>query len=252
MSSRFNSYFTALLVCALFLSFPATSMAGKLDDMLTHARNCGVSSEAVEQIQGLASGGSAEAEASAVLSPLLNACVEQLPTTPLETKLSEGVAKRVPPRVIAGALEKKLAGFRFAREVLLTTTGSLDATALEIVGNGVGKGVPRSDFEEFASDFGKQKPEVFLTGLTMVSLQGQAGYDFGLTRKILKKGVESGNLTPDWQYLVRVVLTARKQGIADAAVAAAAVAVLEKGGHVSSILPELGFTGRDLGASDTK
>jgi len=252
MNSRSSLYIATLVVFAVSLSFLPASAAGKLEDMAAHALNCGVSSESVEQIRGLSSAGASEDAAVAVLSPLLNACVDQLPVSPLEIRLSEGVTKRVPLPAISVALEKQLASFRLAREILLTTTGSLNESALEVVGNGVGKGVVRSDFEAFATEFGKQPVEVFLTGLTMVSLQGQIDYDYALTQRILEKGIQAETLSPDWQYFVRVVLAARKHGIEDRIIADAAVDVLDKGEPVSSVLPELGFTDRDLAGGISK
>lgn len=251
MNRRYSTYLSAPLAVALVLSFSLVFAGGSLDDIAQRSLNCGVSSETVEQVDDLASSGAVSNDvAASLLSPLLSACVEQLPVAPLEAKLSEGMTKRVPYPIIALALKKSLDGYRFGRELLLTTTGTLDPKALKVVGEGIDRNVPKTDFETYAVTYGKQSPDAFLTGLDMVSLQGQAEYDFSLTSRILERGFASGNLTHDWHYFVRIILTARKRGIGDAAIADAAIAVLDKGGPVSDVLPELGFTGRDLGGDE--
>ncbi|QJB57006.1 hypothetical protein [Pseudodesulfovibrio sp. zrk46] len=247
MNSTFKPFLFSLCVSiTLLISLPC--LAGELDEMAARARNCGVSEAAVSQAESLSASTSPDAAAS-VLSPLLNCCVDQLPITPLETKLAEGVAKRVPPAVIARALQKQLDSYRFARELLLTTAGTSDGVALEIVGNGVAEGVARSSFSDFVATYRDRPGPLFEAGLTMVSLQGQAGFDYALTRRILDRGFASGSLTTEWKYFVRVILEARKHSIEDQAVTDAAVAVLDEGGPVSDVLPALGFTGRNLGGA---
>ncbi len=86
----------------------------------------------------------------------------------------------------------------------------------------------------------------FLTGLAMISYQGQAGFDSALTRKILAQAAESGGIAPEWRYFVRIILAARRRGVEDAAIAKAAVVSLREGKSVTDVMTRLGFTGRSL------
>lgn len=241
--SRKSKFLSAVLLACATLLAALPCFGGELEDVTMRARNCGVSEVALDQAKGLPSDA-----AVSVISPLLAACVDRLPLAPLETKLAEGIAKRVPVPMITRVLDRQLNSYRFARELLLTTVGTTDVAALKTVGDGVVEGVSRSDFTDFATSFGDRPDELFQAGLTMVSLQGQAGFDYDLTRRILDQGFAKGTLTPEWKYFVRIILAARKHSIDDRIVADAAVAVLDEGGPVSDVLPTLGFTGRDLGS----
>lgn len=250
MNRRYSAYLVTSLVIIVLLA-PVVARGGSgFDSVAERALNCGVSPESVAQARKFSGDSVPDNEAVALLAPLLAACVEQLPVGPLEDKLAEGVAKNVASQFIVRALEKRLDGYRFARELLLTTTGRLDQKIIVIVGEGLDNGVPSANFEAYASTYGKQPSDAFHTGITMVSLQGQAGFDFGLTNTIVAQGFESGTLSSDWRFFVRVILAARERGIADAAIAQAATAVLVDGGPVSSVMPQLGFTGRDLGGDE--
>lgn len=188
-----------------------------------------------------------DGQGASLVSPLLDACVEQLPVSPLADKLAEGLTKRVSPVFISRALNKRLESYRFARALLMTRKGSLDADALAVIGAGVDEGVSREDFEVYVSEFSIVPNEQFLTGLNIVSLNGQVGFSPELSRRIIRYGLSNESLGADWAYFVRIILTARKRGVDDETIAAAAVDVLSDGGIVSDVIEKLGFTGRDLG-----
>lgn len=233
-----------IFAAAMLLGVVSVAGAGSFDGMSERAEKCGVSSESIELVR--------KAEASrreGLLAPLLAACVEQLPLEPLQDKLAEGMAKRVPLPLVVRALERRLASYEQARELLLTTVGALDPAALAIVGEGMDKGVPAEDFEIFAKEFGSLPSGMFVTGVAMVSLQGQAGFNIDLTLRIVREGAEDGTLSPDWRYFIRTILAARGHGVGDEAVAEGAVAVLRQGGAVANVAEVLGFTDRDLEGS---
>lgn len=227
----------------LLLLWTAAPAGALFSDMANRAGKCGVSEEAVELARSLSE---SDGKASAVLSPLLDACIEQFPLESFEKKLAEGVAKSVPAAVIARVLNKKLASYSFGRELLLTSVGSLDPETLETVAQGVERGVSRKLFQQYAESFASLPPAQFRVGLEMISLQTQAGFDPELTMAILKQGQSTQSLSAGWRHFVRVILFARQKGVDDKTVANGAIRVLAKEGSVSDVLPELGFTGRNL------
>lgn len=249
--NRFYSAYLTVALWAVCLLMPSLALAGMgLAEFAERAKTCGVSSDAVAQVQSLVTNDrTTEEQAVSLLVPLLAACVEQLPLESLEDKLAEGVTKQVPSQFIVGALEQRLDGYRFARELLLTTLGVSTPETLAVVGEGVVKDVPKVDFDDYVSTYAHKPAEQFQVGLVMVSLQGQAGFAYDLTKQILAQGYESESLSSGWEYFVRVVLAARKQGIADKTIADAAITVLADDGLVSEVMTELGFTGRDLGGA---
>ena len=241
--------FFLLFACAV-LAGPALA-DGSFPDVAGRAVKCGVFAGTVDDLRSRVAGGSLTGgQAAGLLSPLLDACADQLPLAPFEDKLAEGLTKRVPPGRIVSVLEKWLTQYRFARNLLLTGRGSLSPEALLLLGEGLTKGVPERDFEMYMKDFGGQPDASFLTGLAMTSYQGQAGFDASLTRRILAQGGEDGGITPEWRYFVRIILSARRRGLDDQAIAAAAVAALRDGESVNSVVTRLGFTGRSLTGGD--
>lgn len=234
---------------ALLLGWASIVSAGDgLESVRQGAVTCGVSAESVDRIETLRSSGKATDEmAESLLSPLLAACVEQLPLAPLQDKLAEGTAKHVPPPFIVRALNKLLGEYRFARQLLMTTRGSASPEALSTIGEGLDKGVPREDFETYVHQYSELSEEVFTTGVTMISLQGQADFSYALSKRIIDRGVQTGELSSGWKYFVRIILAARKRGMTDERIADAAVAVMDAGGSVSDVMNELGFTSRYLG-----
>jgi len=248
MNSRYSAHLLVIVVTAFFLLGASPGLTGdNFGELVNHSLKCGVSADSVEQVKSLVSDSLVtEDQAVSLLSPLLKACVEQLPLFPFEDKLAEGISKRVVPLSIVRVLDKRLEAYRFARELLLTSSGRLDQDALVVIGESVEKGVSKNDFESYAMAFEDQSPEIFSTGVTMVALQGQVGFDYALTRTILEHGVKRGVLSTDWRYFVRIILAARKQDVSDKAIANAAVSVILADGAISDVMPELGFTERSL------
>ena len=237
--------FFLLFACAV-LAGPALA-DGSFPDVAGRAVKCGVFAGTVDDLRSRVAAGSLTGDqAVALLTPLLDACVDQLPMAPFEDKLAEGLTKRVQPERIVPVLERWLAQYRFARELLLTRRGSLSAEALLLLGEGLTKGVLEKDFEIYMMEFGDQPDASFLTGLAMTSYQGQAGFDASLTRRILAQGAESGGIGPKWRYFVRIILAARRRGLDDQAIAEAAVAALREGESINNVVTRLGFTGRSL------
>ena len=236
-----------LLLACVLLAGTGLAAEGSFPDVADRARNCGVFVGTVDDLHSRVAAGSLTGEqAAALLTPLLDACVDQLPMAPFEDKLAEGLTKRVPPERIVPVLERWIAQYRFARELLLTRRGAMSAEALLLLGEGLTKGVDEKDFEIYMTEFGGQPDASFLTGLAMTSYHGQAGFDASLTRLILAQGAESGGIGPEWRYFVRIILAARRRGVDDQAIAEAAVAALREGESVSSVVTRLGFTGRSL------
>lgn len=243
MNSRCK-YFPSVLILLVLLFCAAGPAGARFADLANRATNCGVSEGAVSLARKVSD---SDGGSSAVLGPLLDACVEQFPIKAFENKLAEGVAKHVPSAVIARALNTKLAAYRFGRELLLTSVGKLDAAALEAVAQGVERGVPMALYEKYARIFAGKPSDMFQTGLDMLSLQTQVDFPPDLTMAIVGRGVRAETLTSGWRHFVRVIILARKAGLEDNAISDAAIKVLGEEGEVSDVLPELGFTGRDLG-----
>jgi hypothetical protein len=248
MNKRYSLHTLALLL-ALCLSFPArpAGAGNGFSSLADRARECGVYSETVDRVRSsVASGDLSEADGASLLDPLIKACDLKLPLAPLEDKLEEGLSKRVRPALIVRALQTRIADYLFVAELLPGPREKIDPRVLVALGEGVSKGTPREDVKSYVAEFSGQPSGPFLTGAEMVSLLGQARFDYALTRSMLKAGFETGSLTPEWRYFIRLVLIARQRGLKDPDIAGGAAAVLADGGTLGDVSIRLGFTSRSL------
>ena len=238
---------TLLILLVFWLAGTVPALAGPFADLAKEARTCGVHPETVDRLASEVDAGAlTEADGAALIEPLLAACRRQFPTRPFEEKLEEGLTKRVQPLRITAALQHKLEEYAFARTLLAGRPQDGVGAVLTVVGEGLSRGAPRHDFEAYVADFSDLPAERFLTGADMTSLLGQVGFDYALTRSILKAGFESRALTSNWRPPLQIVLVACKRDMSDATTAAAAVHVLSVGGPLNDVAARLGFTTRDM------
>jgi hypothetical protein len=249
MNKRYSLHTLALLLvlCLSFLAHPAGAGDASLSSLADRARECGVFPETVDRVRSsVASGDLSEADGASLLEPLIEACDLKLPLAPLEDKLEEGLSKRVRPPLIVRALQTRIQDYLFVAKLLPGPADEVDPRVLVALGEGVSKGAPREDVKAYIADFSGQPHDAFLTGAEMVSLLGQAHFDYALTRSVLKAGFEAGSLTPEWRYFIRLVLIARQRGLKDREIAEGAAAVLADGGTLGDVSIRLGFTSRSL------
>jgi hypothetical protein len=174
------------------------------------------------------------------------ACAEGFPLKPFEDKLTEGLAKGVPPARISEALDRKLDAYRHGAAMLRDCGVTPTPEVLVPLGEGLFGKVPYASLHDCVCTFAAREPDQFLVGLEMTVLLSRAGFDYALTRSLLDAGFQVHALTDPWRYFVRVVLVARGRGLTDRTVAEAARGVLLAGGLPSDVSSRLGFTDRDL------
>ncbi|WP_419785084.1 hypothetical protein [Pseudodesulfovibrio sp.] len=217
-------------------------------------RQCGVSGTLLDDLAARVTRGEVDqAVVEKLLVPLLEVCADKLPTSPLEDKLAEGLAKSVPPERIVPVLSRRAVLLVVARNLLLKERGEASKNAVSLLGEGLDSGVPKTDFLSYLKEFGKQPEADFLIGLAMVSYQGQVGFPVDLTLDIIRQGGAGKSLSEGWRYLVRIIIAARSRGVDDPTVARAAREALRNGEPVTGVVTRLGFTGRSLsGVSDNQ
>lgn len=248
MHRRFRFTFLAATVLVCLLTAGGVFAADiSYPDAVERAGKCAVSDDTVGLVaKSVESGALTESDASGLLSPLLEACAEKMPLSQFEDKLAEGLAKHVAPLRIRGVLERKLKSYRFVKGLLPEQGGENHGELLAVLGEGAASGVPHADIESYVNKFQGQSDGPFLTGAHMVSLLGQFGFDYALTRSMLETAFAAGGPSAEWRYFIRVVLIARQRGLSDGDVASAARRVLGANGSLADISARLGFTVRNL------
>ena len=239
--------FLLAALCCLVAAATAVEAGTPFQDSVDYARKCGVSSDAISLVAtGVVGREISEADGEALLQPLLTACSESLPLASFEDKLAEGLAKHVPPARIVYALERRLDDYLFVRNLLSSRFDKVPPELLDVMAEGVSQGTPRADLASYLTDFSDRAPAPFLTGAHMICLLGQSGFDYGLSRSMLKIAFADGGPAPEWRFFIRTVLVARKRGLADVEIADAARRVLKDGGSLNDVSSRLGFTSRSL------
>ena len=250
MNRHYNLLHTLVLLLALCFSFqaqPAGAGQESFSSVTARARACGVSAETLDRVGSeVDSSALSESDGASLLLPVIEACDLKLPLAPFEDKLAEGLFKHVAPPLIVRALQTRVEDYVFVRSLLPGPQDKIDPRLIMAMGEGVSRGTPRADIAAFAAEFSKQPAESFLIGAEMVSLLGQARFDYALTRTLLEAGFAEKALTPEWRFFIRLVLNARQRGLTDKAVAEAAAGVLAERGGLNDVYARLGLTARSL------
>lgn len=173
---------------------------------------------------------------------------ENLPIEPFTGKIEEGLTKQVPLNTIAAALTYKLEDYRFVRGVLRRKTGEQEINPPDlsrIVGS-LDSGITREELTQFVLEASGQDIPMLARAIEILALLKQVRFNESLTREILFTGLRKNSLTQSWDYLTRVVVTAKKRHIPDDEIARAAQEALEASRPFGDFMATLGFTSRDL------
>ena len=173
---------------------------------------------------------------------------ENLPIDPFMGKIEEGLAKQVPLNTIAAVLDQKLDDYRFVRRVLTVKTREQEISHPDLsrmVGSLDG-GITREELERFIQEASRQDLSMLARATEILALLKQVQFNESLTREILFIGLRNNSLTQSWDYLARVVATAKRRQIPDDEIARAARQALEANRPFGEFMAALGFTPRDL------
>jgi len=80
----------------------------------------------------------------------------------------------------------------------------------------------------------------------ILAMLRQVRFNQSLAQEILFTGLRNKSLTQSWDYLARVVATAKRRRIPDVEIAIAAQEALETNRPFGDFMASLGFTPRDL------
>lgn len=237
MARRFSILLIAFLGAAAWLPGPVDALASALDATLRQAQDDG-------RLTAL--------DAQAIEAAIDQARSRGLPPAPFEAKAEEGLAKRVAGRAISQALETMRSDYEFARDAL--ARGGLEASPDDVVmaGDSLRLGLTRQELDSMAAFEPPVSPAELATAARTRAGLNAVAFPARLSDAILRRGLASGSLSAQWTQLFRVVQRTREAGMADAAVADAAMRTLADGGGPDELLQELGLTGRDIRRSPGK
>lgn len=173
---------------------------------------------------------------------------ENLPIGPFMGKIEEGLAKQIPLDTIAAVLTQKLDDYRFVRKLLSTKTGHQEISHQDLsrMVDSLDGGIARDELARFLLEAPGQDPSMLARASEILALLKQIRFNQTLTQEILFTGLENNSLGQSWDYLARVVATAKGRQISDDEIARAAQEALQAKRPFKDFMANLGFTPRDL------
>ena len=244
-------FLAAFLVVALVsLSYGQGQPGGQsVMDSVQAARTAGLSETTLNRLLLLAVDHRLEDNGVVLLVNILQTVqTENLSIDPFMGKIEEGLAKQVPVDAIAAVLTLKLDDYRFVREVLLKKTEKQAITSHDLsrMVNSLDSGITREELAQFIQEASGENLSMLARATEILAPLKQLQFNESLTREILFTGLRNNSLTQSWDYLARVVATAKKRQISDDEIAKAAIQALEAGRPLGDFMSSLGFTPRDL------
>jgi hypothetical protein len=179
---------------------------------------------------------------------LETAQTEDLPIEPFMGKIEEGLAKQVPLNTIAAVLGQKLDDFRFVRIVLTKKAEEqgISHHDLSRMVSSLDAGISREELDRFILGAPGQDLSMLARASEILAMLKQVRFNQSLAQEILFTGLRHKSLTQSWDYLARVVVTAKRRRIPDVEIAIAAQEALEANRPFGDFMASLGFTPRDL------
>ena len=247
----FTLFFAAFLVVASVSLFYGQGQPGdsSVTASVRAARNAGVSETALNRLLILAVDHRLEDDGVVRLVNFLQTVqTENLPIDPFMGKIEEGLAKQIPLNTIAAVLAQRLDDYRFVRRVLMRKTGEQKITPHDLsrMVSSLDAGITREELARFIQEASGQDLSMLARATEILALLKQVRFNESLTWEILFTGLRNNSLTQSWDYLARVVATAKRRQIPDDEIARAARQALEANRPFGDFMAALGFTPRDL------
>lgn len=249
--NNFTLFFAAFLVAAsVSLSYGQGQPGDQsVTASVRAARKAGVSEIALNRLLILAVDHRLEDDGVVLLVNFLQTVqTEDFPVDPFMGKIEEGLAKQIPLNTIAVVLGQKLDDYRFVIKVLKRKTGEQEISHQDLsrmVGSLDG-GITREEFARFVLEASGQDLSMLARATEILALLKQVQFNESLTEEILFTGLSKNSLSQSWDYLARVVVTAKRRQIPDDEIARAAREALEANRPFKDFMTTLGFTPRDL------
>jgi hypothetical protein len=190
-------------------------------------------------------------DVNSFLTTLRLARTNDLAVEPFLSKLEEGLAKGIPPKSIAIALEQKIDDYRFVQDLVrrkgpAKAHEALPAEDLTVLVDSLSAGVSRQELERFLETAPPAPSAMLAVAVDNLALLKQTDLNADLINRMLMTGLRLKGFTPSWRYLAKVVVAARAKGISGEQIAEATVAALEGKRDLRELMSALGFTSRDL------
>jgi len=222
---------------------------GGLMEGVERAEAAGLSShETVEILSRSAQASLSPEETKRLLEPVARVAEEGLPTGPFTDKIMEGLAKKVPPNLIVSVLDKKLAAYRAAKEVIGkgTPEGTENKGTLVSVALAMERGVSKGAVGRLLETAGGGDPNVLSHSVQALADLETMGFPEAEGLRIVEAGVRAGYMKSGHTAFVEVAAKGSQEGRSPSEIADDMEWGLKRGRPLSDISMDL-QTGKGRG-----
>ncbi|NLI82076.1 MAG: hypothetical protein GX443_10385 [Deltaproteobacteria bacterium] len=248
---------TLLFVLLGWMAVPRVhGVEADLSGAVRQAQDAGVPAPALNRLLAMSyEHGLKPGEVEGLLRAVIEAQKDGFPVQPFLNKIEEGLAKRVAPSRIMEVLEKKGEDYRFTRSLLEDRTrrrGRREApppveTQIRLA-ELLNAGLVREEIRQVVDDFPLVPLPVMIRGVELLATLKQMRFDPTLAGQIVNAGLNRGYFTEEQQDFGRILALAKRRGLSDEELAAAAFAVIENNAPASRLASVLGVSVSELGS----
>jgi uncharacterized membrane protein YgcG len=213
-----------------------------LIEEVKRAEGAGVPAQETLQILSRAAQASLSAEdTTRLLEPMAKVAEESMPTGPFTDKIMEGLAKNVPSNLIISVLDKKLAVYRAAKELVGNNTpqGTESQGSLISVALAMERGVSKAAVGRLAETAGGGDPNVISHSAQALADLTTMGFPEAEGLRIVEAGVRAGYLKSGHTAFVEVAAKGRQEGRNPSEIAESMEWGLKRGRPLSDISMDL-------------
>ena len=178
---------------------------------------------------------------------------EDLPISPLVSKMEEGLGKRIHAGIIERVLRQQLSQYRFARRVAHKTmnrwsipTQSLESGELVRLGKTLSMGISRQEMEGFFARAPQAPIAEIVNALELMAALKQSHLQTEMSEEIVFTGLKKGFFSKTAWDLPLMVSAAKSKKIADEKIKAVAIEVVSGKKSVLKAHTDLGLDPHNL------
>jgi uncharacterized membrane protein YgcG len=209
-----------------------------LIEEVKRAEESGVPPQETLQILSRAAQASLSAEdTTRLLEPVAKVAGEGMPTGPFTDKIMEGLAKNVPSNLILSVLDKKLATYRAAKDLVgnASTQGAESQGALVSVALAMERGVSAAAVGRLATSAEGRDPNVMSHSVQALADLETMGFPEAEGLRIVEAGVRAGYLKNGHTAFVEVAAKGSREGRSPSEIADSMEWGLKRGRPLSDI-----------------
>ncbi len=170
-----------------------------------------------------------------------------LPPEPLFEKLEEGLGKKVPLKNIQTVITHQAEKLQYAQTLLSGKKEPLmDDVNVERIAALLDIGVSRDELDTLFGPAYSSPTAMRIVAAEILGYGTIAGFPQLELNQVVSAGLTSRSLTPEWSFFIMVIKEARKQGIADERISAAATKILSKNKPMDDLIAQLGLEGKHV------